>query len=214
MDKKLRDMTVTEILELTASDAPAPGGGSISALVAGLGSALGQMVLALTFGKKAYEALDEGIQGQLQAENEELARLRDRLLELVDTDTEAFTAYMDALKMPKETEAEKAQRSQALADAAIFSMQVPLETAERCLNVLKCLPMVARYGNKNAVTDAGVAALNARAACEGALLNVKINLPSVKDEKIRDKAASHSEAVLKEANALCEEVMAIVYSKL
>ncbi|MDO5015732.1 MAG: cyclodeaminase/cyclohydrolase family protein [Eubacteriales bacterium] len=214
MDKKLRDMTVTEILELTASDAPAPGGGSISALVAGLGSALGQMVLALTFGKKAYEALDEGIQGQLQAEDEELARLRERLLELVDTDTEAFTAYMDALKMPKETETEKAQRSQALADAAIFSMQVPLETAERCLNVLKCLPPVARYGNKNAVTDAGVAALTARAACEGALLNVKINLPSVKDEQIRDKAASHSEAVLKEANAICEEVMEIVYSKL
>lgn len=208
------DMNVQEIVELTASDAPAPGGGSVSALVASLGAALGQMVMSLSYGKKAYEALDEDIQKKLKADDEELEKLRKRLLELVDNDTEAFMSFMDALRMPKETEEEQSKRKEAMDKAAIFSMQVPLETAERCLNILQSLPVIAEYGNKNAVSDAGVSSLMARAACEGALLNVKINLPTIKDEEIKNKAAKRSQAIIEEANELHEKVMAIVYAKL
>lgn len=214
MEKKMIDMNVQEIVELTASDAPAPGGGSVSALVASLGAALGQMVMSLSYGKKAYEALDEDIQKKLKADDEELEKLRKRLLELVDNDTEAFMSFMDALRMPKETEEEQSKRKEAMDKAAIFSMQVPLETAERCLNILQSLPVIAEYGNKNAVSDAGVSSLMARAACEGALLNVKINLPTIKDEEIKNKAAKRSQAIIEEANELHEKVMAIVYAKL
>lgn len=214
MDKKMRDMKITEIIDLTASDAPAPGGGSIAALVAALGSALGQMVLALSYGKKSFESLDQSIQERLRQEDAELTKLRERLVELIDLDVEAFSSYMAAFRLPKASEEEKAARREAIDGAALFAMQVPLETAERCLNVLNCLPIIAEYGNQNAVTDAGVASLLATAACEAALLNVRINLPSIKDEMIRSKAEKRMLKLLEESQALNQKIMKVVYEKL
>ena len=214
MEKKMIDMDLREVLALTASDAPAPGGGAIAALTAALGAALGQLVLALSYGKKAFESLDEATKASLQEEDAQLAKLQDRLFNLMQEDTDAFTGYMDALRKPKETEEEKQARRAALDECALHSMRVPLETAERCLAVLQCLPQIAQYGNKNAVTDAGVAALLANAACEAALLNVKINLPTIKDEEIANKAAKRSEELLKACKELNAEVLEIVYGKL
>ncbi|MDO5033387.1 MAG: cyclodeaminase/cyclohydrolase family protein [Eubacteriales bacterium] len=214
MEKKMIDMDLREALSLTASNAPAPGGGAIAALTAALGAALGQMVLALSYGKKAFENLEEDIKTSLKAEDEKLETLRERLFNLMQEDTDAFTSYMDALRKPKETEEEKAARREALDACALYSMRVPLETAERCLTVLECLPPIAQYGNKNAVTDAGVASLLANAACEAALLNVKINLPTIKDEEVVNKAAKRSEELLQACKDLNAEILKIVYAKL
>ncbi len=214
MEKKMIDMDLREVLALTASDAPAPGGGAIAALTAALGAALGQMVLALSYGKKAFESLDEETKISLKEEDAQLAKLQDRLFNLMQEDTDAFTGYMDALRKPKQTEEEQKARRAALDECALHSMRVPLETAERCLAVLQCLPQIAQHGNKNAVTDAGVAALLANAACEAALLNVKINLPTIKDEDIAGKAAKRSEELLKACKDLNAEVLEIVYGKL
>lgn len=214
MEKKMLDMDLREVLALTASDAPAPGGGAIAGLAAALGAALGQMVLALSYGKKAYENLDDATKASLKEADAQLADLRDCLFNLMQEDTDAFTSYMDALRLPKESEEEQKARRAALDKCALHSMAVPLETAERCLTVLQCLPQIAQYGNKNAVTDAGVAALLANAACEAALLNVKINLPTIKDETVVSKAAKRSEELLQASKKLQKEVLDIVYGKL
>lgn len=214
MEKKMKDMNIKEILDLTAGDAPAPGGGAISAIAGALGSALGRMVLSLSYGKKAFLALDEEIQEKLKEKHEELDLLGDRLFDLMDTDVEAFMGYMRAFRLPKESDEEKTARREAIDEAAVFSMQVPLETAERCVAVLNCLPLIAEYGNKNAITDVGVASLLARAACESALLNVRINLPTIKDEAIHNKAAKRTKELLSRAKELNEEIMKVVYAKL
>lgn len=210
----MTEMKLTEFLDLTASDAPAPGGGSVAGLAAALGSALGEMVLQLSYGKKSYLALDSDIQKSLEASGQRLKSLRTQFLGLIDRDTEAFNAFMDALKLPKSNEEEKKKRSAAMAEASKKATAVPMETAEACVSLLECLPAIARYGNKNAVTDAGVAALLARAACEAAIFNVKINLPGIDDPSFVDEARLHCQNWLDRAEKINQEVVAVVYSKI
>lgn len=211
---KLVEMLVTDFIDETASSSPAPGGGSVSALAGSLASALGEMVIRLTSGKKTFKELSADIQKEFESQLPKLEECQKSLCSLIDEDTNAFNDYMEALKLPKETDSEKAARKKAMSDAIIVAMKVPMKTAETCLAVLKMLPVVAKYGNKNAASDIGVAALSARAGLEGAILNVRINLGGIDDEKVCAESDKKCTEMLNEGEKLKEEILKVVYAKI
>lgn len=207
-------MLVKGFVEETASSSPAPGGGSVSALMASLSAALGQMVIRLTASKKSFAELDSSIQDELKQTLSSLEEDMKCLVSLIDEDTDAFNDYMAALKLPKETDDDKAKRKKAMSDALIVAMQVPLKTAKTALHVLKSLPIVAQYGNKNAASDIGVASLSARAALEGAILNVKINLGGIDDKNVAQEKCTECDCMLKEGEKLKNEILKEIYNKI
>ena len=211
---KLVDMLVKGFVEETASSSPAPGGGSVSALMASLSSSLGQMVIRLTSGKKSFLELDETIKDKINNALNLLEGWQKELLSLIDEDTNAFNDYMEALKLPKETEDDKKKRKKAMSDALIVAMEVPLKTAKTSLTILEVLPLIAQYGNKNAASDIGVAALAARAGLEGAILNVKINLGGIDDVSIINQKRAECDDMLSKGDELKNEVLKEVYKKI
>jgi len=195
-----------------ASDAPTPGGGSVAALCGAIGAALNSMVANLTIGKKKYAEFEEEMRENLA--NTETLRLE--LAQMVDEDAEAFNKVMAALKMPKDTDDEKAARRKVLQQALVDAATVPLAVMEMCLGVIRLAKPVAEKGNVNAVSDAGVAALVGRAGVHAAKLNVMINLGGIRAEEHRpfvDKARAALDELTAQADAACEEVMAIVLPK-
>jgi len=210
----LIDRKVKDFCEVLASREPAPGGGSAAALSGALGASLTMMVGNLTFGKKAYEALEQDIKAQLQQDYETIATVREELLKLVDEDTRAFNAYMEAVKMPKDTAEEREAREKAMEKAALYALEVPMKVALNCLTVLKHQMPFVLYGNQNAVSDAGVGALLAFAGVEGAALNVKINLPGIGDEAVRNDVGEKIENCLNEARILETKLRATVGGRL
>lgn len=201
---------MNEFLDELASSSPAPGGGSVSALCGSLGAALDTMVCNLTIGKKKYADVSEEME-ELKASSEEL---RKSLYELIDKDAEAFNEVMRAFKMPKETEEQKSVRKQAIQKAFKGAAEVPLEVAGKCLEVLEVSAVLAEKGNKNAVSDAAVSALVARAGLQGALLNVKINLGSIKDREFNSRMLDRSEELDHESSELLEDVLEEAEEKL
>ena len=174
---RLSSMPVDEFCALTASDAPAPGGGSVSALCGSLAVALAEMVGNLTLGRRGCEDAQESIREALA----ELEEIRTILLKAIDEDSESFNGFMTALKMPKNTEEEKALRKTAMSQALRTASLVPLKVAGQSVRIFKFSRLMLERGNKNAATDAMVSALAARTAAIGALLNVRINLRSIHD---------------------------------
>ena len=179
----MQDMKVRDLMELTASDAPAPGGGAIAALSGAFGAALAAMVGSLTAGKNGYEE----VQAEMTDMSTEARKLSEKLLSAMDEDANSFNGYMAALKMPKRTEEEKAFRRTAMQEALKSASLVPLNTAKMAAEIFPLAEAAVRSGNKNAVTDGLVAAMMARTAILGALLNVKINLGSIKDDTFIDE---------------------------
>jgi methenyltetrahydrofolate cyclohydrolase len=173
----LTSLSVSSFLSETASNSPAPGGGSVSALAASLGSALTSMVCRLTVGKNTNVT----VQIELESVLIKSEKLRSKFAALIDEDTEAFKRVMAAYKLPKETAEQIAQRAAMVQDAIKTATMVPLKLMELCAEAMALLKMVVEKGNKNALSDTGVAALMISAACEGAALNVQINLGSIKD---------------------------------
>lgn len=198
---KLADMTVASYLELMKSDAPAPGGGSASALCGAQGAALVAMVAGLTIGKKKYAAEQELCGGVVLR----ATRLKDALLAQVDKDTEAFGLVATALKLPKETEEEKAIRAKAIADATLVATKVPLETMKLCFESLQEAKLLVGHSNTNAASDLGVAALNLLAGVRGAWLNVLINLDGIVDGE-KDGLRSEGERTLKAAQSEADDI--------
>ncbi|NBH60771.1 sugar ABC transporter substrate-binding protein [Anaerotruncus sp. 80] len=174
---KLIDMQVKEYLDVLKSDAPAPGGGSVSALAGAQGAALFMMVADLTIGKEKYADWQE----VCKAAKEKGAALYEELTAAVDKDTEAFNLVSAAFKMPKETDEEKAARKQAIADGTLVATEVPFRTMQLGYEGLMTARTMIGKSNPNAASDLGVAILNLTACIKGAWLNVKINLPGVKD---------------------------------
>ena len=174
----LGDLTIKEFLAETASNAPAPGGGSISALNGAIATALTEMVANLTIGKKKYA----DVEGQMKTIATEAALIRERLIRDIDRDSEAYDRVFAAFKLPKETEEQIAERARAIEDATKEAAIVPMQVAEEIASVMETVIYVAHKGNRNAVTDACVAMMTARTCVLGALLNVRINLASIKDE--------------------------------
>lgn len=178
----LVNMNVSEFLKEVASSSPAPGGGSCSALASSIGSALSLMVCNLTFGKKAYEALDEELKVNFEKANLSLLETTKRLEELIDLDTIAFNQIMSAFKLPKESDEEKAIRSDKIQEATLKAIEVPLEIMEVSLSALQAMSNLVDNCNQNAISDIGVGALLLSAGVKGGGLNVKINLSSLKNQ--------------------------------
>ena len=179
----LADLTVKDFLDKIAGNDPVPGGGSIAALGGALASALATMVTRLTIGKKGYEASEEVMQ---HAQTITL-RLLDEFIALIDKDSAAYNEVFACFKLPKTTDEEKAVRSAAIQEATKQAALVPLEVARKALDMMSVIADVARLGNRNAVTDACVAMMSARSAVLGALMNVRINLGSLKDKEFAAK---------------------------
>ncbi len=175
---ELVKLSVAEFSAVTASDAPAPGGGSVSALVGNLAAALAQMVARLTIGREKYAASQEKMEELLS----DVPAIHAALLEAVDADSRAFDRYMAALAMPKTTDEEKKLRSQAMQEGLKEAAVVPLGVAEKAVKLFAYLENALRLGNPNAVTDAMVATMLARTCALGAIFNVRVNLSSIKDE--------------------------------
>lgn len=206
----LVDMTCTGFALETASESPAPGGGSISAYMAALGAALGTMVANLSSHKAGWderwkEFSDWADKGQ---------KLMTELLHLVDEDTAAFNRIMDVFGMPKSTDEEKAARAAALEAATLYATQVPLRTLKTAFEAFPLVRAMAQEGNPNSVSDAGVGALAIRSAVMGAALNVKINAAGLKDRETADKLVAEAEELVKRANVEEQEILAIVESKM
>jgi formiminotetrahydrofolate cyclodeaminase len=206
----LIEETLQGFLDEVASDSPAPGGGSVSALSGAMGAALGAMVCRLTIGKKGYEAVKD----QMSKYMGDLDDQKKALTLLIDMDTDAFNKLMNAFKLAKSTDDEKAVRSRAIQEATKEAIKVPLETCRKCLKVAELCDPIAQKGNTNSITDVGCAALMARAGLEGAAMNVRINLGSLKDEEFKSKVQSelvHMEKMMAEVS---KKVLDTVKSKM
>lgn len=206
---KLVDLTVKDYLDVLKSDAPAPGGGSVSALSAAQGVGLVAMVADLTIGKEKYAEYDEAC----RAAKEKALSLYAQLVEGIDKDTEAFNKVSAAYKLPKDTDEQKAARSAAIRAANVGATEVPFETVKLCLEGLKVTETIVGKSNPNAASDLGVAALNLLAGIKGAWLNVKINLPGIKDEELKAKFEGGAELAA-EAEVIAKEIYEKVLASL
>jgi formiminotetrahydrofolate cyclodeaminase len=203
---KLVKQNIKMFLDELASSSPAPGGGSVAALSGALGAALSSMVCNLTRGKQGYETVQDEITDALQKSEE----LRQDLTDFIDKDTDVFNEVIKALKLPKETEEQKAQRKNALQTALKQAAEIPLETARKCLQILDVARIVAEKGNKNSITDAGVSALLAQTGVQAAMLNVRINLSSIKDEDYVIQVTTELQELLQETMQKSAEILGIV----
>lgn len=185
---RLTNMTCAEFADETASESPAPGGGSISAYMGALAAALGTMVANLSAHKAGWDERWKEFSDQADRGQELLSRL----LHLVDEDTEAFNRIMDAFKLPKSTPEEKEARRQAIEAATLYATQVPLQTMEAAVETFPLLESMARTGNPASVSDAGVGALAARSAVLGAQLNVRINAAGLADRAEADRLTARA----------------------
>jgi formiminotetrahydrofolate cyclodeaminase len=207
---KLAKMNIKMFLDELASSSPAPGGGSVAALSGALGAALSSMVCNLTRGKQGYEAAQDEIKEILQrSEN-----LRKQLIELIDKDTEAFNKVIEALKMPKETTDQKEQRQHTMQNAFKHAADVPLETARKCMQILDVARILAEKGNKNSISDAAVSALMAQTGLQAAMLNVRINLCSIKDTEYLQKVTTELDELLRNAMEKSAEILGMVEKSL
>ena len=208
--KRLVDMTCKEFALETASESPAPGGGSISAYMGALGAALGAMVANLSSHKAGWDEQWEYFSDYAERGQQLLSEL----LALVDEDTEAFNRIMTVFAMPKGTPEEKAARSAALQEATLYATQVPLKTMKASLRVFEIVEAMAASGNPNSVSDAGVGALAARSAVLGAQLNVRINAAGLKDRAVADSLTAEAAQIAQQAVELEQRVLDIVNEKI
>ena len=208
--KKLVDMSLTAFADETASESPAPGGGSISAYAGAMGASLATMVANLSSHKRGWDDRWE----EFSDWAEKGQAIKDELLHLVDEDTVSFNKIMDAFGLPKGTDAEKAARSQAIQDATKYAIQIPLRVMEVSHGSFELIKAMAEVGNPNSVTDAGVGALCARTAVIGAHLNVKINAGGLKDKVFLEDVLAKAKKLEEETIAMEKEVLAIVEGKI
>ena len=206
--KKLVNLTCKGFAEETASESPAPGGGSISAYMGSLAAALGTMVANLSSHKPGWDAKWNYFSEWAEKGQEIMARL----LWLVDEDTESFNRIMAVFSMPKSTDEEKAARSKAMQEATLYATQIPLETMRASMATFPIIKAMASEGNPNSVSDAGVGALAARSAVLGACLNVKINAAGLKDRAVADELVNEANRLADEACRFEAEILEIVNS--
>ena len=201
---------LSTFVESVASSSPAPGGGSVSAAAGSLAAALASMVCRLTIGKKKYA----DVQDQATAILEKTDTLKDQLYELVARDAASFDALMAAMKLPKETPEQLETRKAAIQQATITATRTPLETMKKSLLAIDLAIQIAEIGNVNSISDAGVGALMAHAAVQGAYYNVQINLPGISDESIKAEIDRESRKVLNEAEIKSKRARDIVIGKI
>lgn len=208
--KALVNKTLVDFANETASESPAPGGGSIAAYMGAMGAALGTMVANLSSHKRGWD--DRCKEFSDWAEKGKF--YQDALIKKVDEDTEAFNKIMDAFGLSKNNDEEKAARKQAIEDATRFATEIPFQTMKLCYESMQVMKSMAEFGNPNSVTDAGVGALAARSGVFGAFLNVKINAAGLGDKAFAEKIVKEGEAIKQKTIDLENEIMAIVESKI
>lgn len=208
--KKLVDRTLEGFTQETASESPAPGGGSISAAMGAFGAALATMVANLSSHKPGWD--DRWEEFSNWAEKGKF--YMEQLIKMVDEDTAAFNRIVDAFGLPKGTDEEKAARSKAIQDATLYAIEVPFRVMNLCYESMEVIKEMAEHGNPNSVSDAGVGALAARSAVMGAFLNVKINASGLKDKDKANEFISRSAEIVKKAQQMEDEILSIVESKI
>ncbi len=207
---KLADLKTSEFVDLLASDAPAPGGGSAAALEGALGAALTAMVCSLTVGKKKYADVQELV----EAAQKKALDLKARFVDVMDRDTEAFNVVSAAFGMPKGTDEEKAARSAAIQEGLKGCTKTPFEMMELAVETLELTASILGKSNDSAASDLGVSALSLRAAIQGAWLNVLINIGSLKDKELAEDYRAKGEALLAKALPLADEIYNTVVSQM
>lgn len=208
--KKLIDMNLSDFADETASESPAPGGGSISAYMGALGAALSSMVANLSSHKRGWDDRWEEFSNWA----EKGKKFQTELIKSVDEDTNAFNVIMNAFGLPKKTDEEKANRAKAIQEATKYATEVPFKTLKLCYESMEVAKAMAMEGNPNSVSDAGVGAIAARGGVIGAFLNVKINASGLEDKKFAEKIVSESQAIVEKAEILEKEILEIVHSKI
>ncbi len=196
----LVELTVKDFLAKVSGSDPVPGGGSIAALNGAVASALAAMVANLTVGKKNYEEVAERMKNIADI----MMKQQTLFVTDIDRDSEAYDKVFACFKMPKVTDEEKAARSAAIQDATKFAALVPMQVARNAFALMPLIAEVARCGNRNAVTDACVAMMSARSAVLGALMNVRINLGSLKDKELVAQLQREADELQHQA-CLCEK---------
>ena len=207
---QLQDLSLKQFLAKTAGNEPVPGGGSVSALNGAVASALAEMLANLTIGKKNYVEVEELMKQNAAKASE----LRTHFINDIDRDSDAYNLVFDAFKFPKETDEQKALRSEKIQEATKVAALVPMEVAERAFDMLDLVAETTRKGNKNAVTDGCVAMMTCRTAILGALLNVRINLGGLKDEVFVKELAEKCDRIEKATLAKEEELVNWVKTQL
>lgn len=199
----LADLTLKDFLDKVAGSDPVPGGGSIAALNGAIAAALGAMVAGLTIGKKGYEAHEELMQ--------HIRRLacgqQSQFMADVDRDSEAYNRVFACFKLPKVTDDEKAARSAAIQEATREAAEIPMQVARNAYELMSIIADVGGLGNRNAITDACVAMMSARSAVLGALMNVRINLGSLKDRAYVEALQAEADALEAQACAREKELL-------
>jgi methenyltetrahydrofolate cyclohydrolase len=206
----LTSLSVTDFLDEIASDSPAPGGGSVSALAASLGSALTSMVCQLTIGKKKYADVQPEIEEVLKRSE----ALRTQFNAIIDEDTAAFNKVMIAYGLPKETEKQKTKRTAEIQEALKTATLIPLKLMGLCIEAMKLVKILVEKGNQSSLSDAGVAALVLHAGCEGAALNVKINLGSLSNADFVSQTKTKVEHYRTSLEAFSSDILASVNNHL
>ena len=203
---ELFSRSLTDVLKVSASSEPTPGGGSVAAIAAAFAASMAAMVGNLTIGKKKYR----DVEPQVTTLRDRALCLMNRMEELVDSDMQQFRRFIEYYKMPAATDEEKERKDHLIQEALEGATETPLEIARACLEILKVVDEVAPIGNTMAISDAGVSAYLAEAALRAALLNVDVNLPSLKDEAFVRKAQSDKEGLIAQAQELKDRALSTI----
>ena len=210
VESSLLDSNLREFANELSVDSPAPGGGSTAALCGALSASLSSMVSNLTVGKKEYKNVQKDVKEiAVKAQS-----LKDEFLRAVDLDTIAFNKLMEAYRLPKKTEEQKQERDQAVEEAVKEATMVPFGVLEKSIDALNLAREIALKGNKNSLSDAGVAGLTGQVAAEGAYYNIKINLPNLQDSEFKSKIKKQATSLKKKAVKLGDELKEIIEKEL
>lgn len=202
--------SLRDVLRVSASSEPVPGGGSVSAIAAAFAAAMSAMVANLTIGKKRYKKVEP----QVTALRDRALCLMSRFEELVDDDMAVFKRFIEHYKLSAETPEEQARKEYLIQESLKGATETPLEIARTCMSILEIVREIAPIGSKMAISDAGVAAYLAEASLKAALLNVDINVPQIKDPKFVEQAKAEKEGLIEQAERVSRESLAIVTSRL
>jgi len=210
----LKDLMIKDFVSELASNSPAPGGGSVAALSAALSASLASMVFNLTVGKKVYNEYDDEKKEMINSSLKEVNENKDNFIKLMDRDTEEFMVLMGAFKLPKDTDEEKRLRNEKIEEGYKRALDIPYEVTKQAYKVYDHILIACNYGNKNAVSDAGVAALLLQAAIESAVLNVKINLSCISDGTFKEEVKNKCDEIVKNGVIRRDEILSIVNAKI
>lgn len=212
-----KDYKIEEFLNELSSDAPSPGGGSTAALVLALSAGLNSMVYSLTIGKKAYECLKEEDKEKMLTLQEEAKKLIAKSQDFMEKDRKDFLGLMECYKLPKSNDEEIKSRKEKIKESTIKAMDTPLQLAEDCIKFYDNIDFALRFGNKNLISDAGVAATLLHSAIESAIINVKVNLNFLREEEFAIEVEERCNSIISNSYIrkcnLMNEVDKVIYPK-